>query len=98
MLGKGNIVFCLDNLSRKTEIKNTHINIDTSKKVSFKKLAKKIKNFLVLKGNFIYNKFNVTMRKLIDLSMFKYLGRENKVKLLEGLRDCIISLFVKYAI
>ena len=82
---RGNFIY--DNLSSKTEIKNTHINIGTSKKVSIKELAETIKKVVGFEGElyFNYDKPDGPMRKLTDSSKLKDLGWEYRVELIEGI-------------
>ena len=75
----GNFIY--DNLSSKTEIKNTHINIDASKKVSIKELTETIKEAVGCECElyFNYDKPDGTIRKITDSSKLKDLGWEYRV-------------------
>lgn len=68
-------------------IKNTHINIGTSKDISIKELAVIVKNIVGFKGDIVFNKSKPdgTMLKLTDTTKLTSLGWRHKIGLKEGI-------------
>jgi len=69
------------------EIRNTHINIGTSKEISIKNLAYLIKEKIGFKGNLVFNtsKPDGTRRKLTDPSKLHSLGWHHTIEIEEGI-------------
>ncbi|MCF6172143.1 MAG: GDP-L-fucose synthase [Bacteroidales bacterium] len=72
--------------ARKTEIRNTHINIGTGKEISIKQLAELVKKQVGFKGELYFNteKPDGTMRKLTDVGKLHNLGWHHKIDIEEG--------------
>ncbi|WP_418184851.1 GDP-L-fucose synthase family protein [Aliarcobacter vitoriensis] len=88
-------VFLLENIDFKNtyekdskEIRNTHINIGTSKDISIKELAYLIKDIVGFKGELYFNtqKPDGTMVKLTNPSKLHNLGWKHKVELENGIK------------
>ncbi|WP_418179597.1 GDP-L-fucose synthase family protein [Aliarcobacter lanthieri] len=88
-------VFLLENIDFQNtyekdskEIRNTHINIGTSKDISIKKLAYLIKDIVGFKGELYFNtqKPDGTMVKLTNPSKLHNLGWKHKVELENGIK------------
>ena len=79
--------FSTQQQQRKTEIKNTHINIGTGEDLSIEELAKMIGELLGYKGIVIWDatKPDGTKRKLLDTSRLTSLGWQYKIDLAKGI-------------
>ena len=78
---------CTLNEVKKTEIRNTHINIGTGIDISIKELAETIKEVVSFNGELYFNtdKPDGTMKKLTDVSKLHGLGWRHKIELKEGI-------------
>ena len=70
------------------EVRNTHINIGTSKELSIKALSELIKEAIGYKGAIVFDssKPDGTMRKLTDPSKLHSLGWKHTIELQEGVK------------